>query len=438
MAGSRIAIATTCIAATLFVARGAFARQPPPPPPAPQDDTKIGDKYDEAKEGEEKGARAPAREATDPSSQPPKKEDEDDPDEKRFTLSGYVETFYQWNFNHPSNGISNNRGYDTRHNALTIGNAVIDAGYRTRDVIGRIAVQAGHTPAAYYGQETRLPGTDSAGETGPELWRHLQRASVGWQASKVVLVEGGLFLTGLGIESMAVKDNWTWSRSNASTRLPNYHTGAKGTFELSKSWHLATGVFNGWNNVVDNNDEKSVMAQATYKHEEDLTAAFTYFGGVEREGGAEEGRAWRHTGHAFVEVDATSWFELAGETSGGWEATRFGTHWFASTAAYARVKMLDFLYAAVRGDRVFEDAAANDAGTSQAILFPTKHVTSATATLDARPVKGISGRLELRHDVARDDLYFRGEVQGSGSSADPYVPNAKTQTSLLVGAVAWF
>jgi hypothetical protein len=76
-------IATMSLLATVLVTGAARA----------EDDTRLGDKYDEAKKDEEKGARAPAREATDPASQPPKKEDEDAPDERKLTLSGYVETF---------------------------------------------------------------------------------------------------------------------------------------------------------------------------------------------------------------------------------------------------------------------------------------------------------------------------------------------------------
>ncbi|MDB5219777.1 MAG: outer membrane protein, partial [Myxococcaceae bacterium] len=34
----------------------------------------------------------------------------------KLTPTGYIETYYQWNFNHPSNGITNYRGFDNRHN----------------------------------------------------------------------------------------------------------------------------------------------------------------------------------------------------------------------------------------------------------------------------------------------------------------------------------
>src|SRR5687767_7130079 len=254
------------------------------PPSEPGKDIELDDAHQEQKKKEEPGAKAPAREEMEPSSEPPKKEDDDDPDEKKFTLSGYVESFYQWNFNRPGNGISNYRGFDTRHNSLTLSNAVIDAGFRAKNLLGRLALQVGHTPAVQYQQEPRLPGADGANETDDKLWRHLQRASVGWQATKSVLFEAGLFLTNLGVESLAVKDNWNWSRTNAFVRLPNYQTGVKATFHASDRLDVSGGLFNGWNNVVDNNDEKSFLLQAQYKVKEQLSASLAYFGGVEREG----------------------------------------------------------------------------------------------------------------------------------------------------------
>jgi hypothetical protein len=441
-------IGTLLLTLLCFSSSTSFAQGQEPPkkdepkqpaePTQPGEDIEMGDKHDEQKKTEEVGAKSPARQEMEPGSESPKKEDDDDPDKKKFTLSGYVETFYQYNFNNPGNGISNYRGFDNRHNTLTLSNAVLDAGFRAKDILGRLALQVGHTPASLYQQETRLPGSDGAGETDDKLWRHLQRASIGWQATKSMLFEAGLFLTNIGVESLAVKDNWNWSRTNAFVRLPNYQTGVKATFHASDRLDLSGGVFNGWNTVVDNNDEKSFLLQGQYKVKEQLSASLAYFGGVEREGGAPEGRRWRHAFDSYVQIDATSWFQVAGEGSGGWEANRFGLHWFAGAAAYARMKTLDWLYVALRGDRLWEDPSASASGMSRPFMVPVKHVTSGTATLDARPVKGLSLRVEYRHDRAEGDLYFKGQVEGDGSPEKPYVPNTKIQNTVLAGAVAWF
>jgi len=441
-------IACAFTALLLLCARqsAAAADEPPPSPPSePGKDIKIDDHHEEQKRTEEPGAPSPARQEMEPASEPPKKEDESDPDEKKFTLSGYVETFYQYNFNNPGNGISNYRGYDNRHNAFTLSNAVLDAGFRAKNLLGRLALQIGHSPATYYAQEPNLGGGDGAGESDDKLWRYLQRASVGWQASKAILFEAGLFLTNIGVESLVVKDNWNYSRTTASTRLPNYSTGVKGTWHATDRLDVMTGVFNGWNTILDNNDEKSILVQAQYKVKEAASFSAAYYGGVERPGGAVEGRPWRHAFDLYAQISATDWLEVAGEGNGGFEDGRFGFHWFAGTAAYARANIpisigarkKDALYLALRGDRLWEDFAANDRGTASPILLPAKHITSGTATIDLRPVKGLSVRLEYKYDVSNAKLFFRSSVEGDGKQT-PYVPNARSQNTLLLGVVGWF
>ena len=401
--------------------------------------TDVDDAHKRATEKGDKGAHSPARQEAEAQSDVPKRSDEtSDPEQKRFTLGAYVETFYQWNFNQPSNGITNERAYDNRHNTITIANAVLDAGFRAHGLLARLALQAGHTPAMQYRDETRLPGTNSVNETDDKLWRHFQRASVGWAPNETLLVEGGLFLSAYGVESLAVKDNWNWSRSNAFAALPNYQTGFKTTVHVSNRVDLSGGIFNGWNNVVDNNDEKSFFVQGQYKAKEELTASVSYYGGVERSGGAKEGRPWRHVVQSFAQWDPLSWFEVSGEADGGFEDNHFGFHWFAAAIAWARVKTFEWLYFAGRGERIWEDPSANANGKSDAILFDAKHITSGTLTADVRPVKGLSTRLELRHDRASTDLYFRKQVQGDGTESSPYVPNTSRQTTLLFGVTAWF
>jgi hypothetical protein len=236
---------------------------------------------------------------------------------------------------------------------------------------------------------------------------------------------------------LAGKENWNWSRTNMSFRLPNYVTGAKGTFSLSKNLDVSASVVNGWNRIVDDNDEKTVVLQAVYKREDKLTASLAYVGGVEREAGAPEGRPFRHTVDAWFEAKLLSPFSVGLDTVVGGEATRFGRHWYAGAAGYAHVHLLDPLWLALRADRLLEDPATRGASASSPILVPTRQVTSLTATLDVRPVRGLSIRLEGRHDFAASSLYYRGDVEGDGTT-QPFVADARTQTTALLGVVAWF
>lgn len=356
----------------------------------------------------------------------------------KLTPLGYVEAFYSWNFNRPSNGLTNYRAFDDRHDSFTLSNVALGASWEYGEVTGKIVLQVGHTPNLYYAGEPFSAGAGGAGPSDGNTWKYLQEANIGWKApvGRGLLLQMGLFLSPIGPETIPVKDNWNWSRSNLFYTLPYYHAGIRATYDLGAGWAATAGAYNGWNNVVDNNEDKSVSANVNYK-KGILSAQALYFGGVERSTGAAEGPYWRHDFDAYAQIDATPSLSFLASVNAGLEPSRFGTSDWYGAAIYGRFKAASWLYLAARGDTFYSDAGSNASGTASPIFWPAKRVTSATATLDARPHDGISIRLEYRHDQADTELYFRGTVTGDGAVL-PYVPNARSQDTLTMGATAWF
>lgn len=359
------------------------------------------------------------------------------------TFGGYVEALYQWNFNNPSNGITNFRGFDTRHNAFTLSNVVLDASGSLGPVSARLALQVGATPETYYLAEPDRGGASGAGASNFNVWKFIQQANVAWRApvGRGLLLEAGIFLSPIGPEGMAVKDQWNWSRSNLFFGLPFYHTGMRASYGLTDALTLSVAAYNGWNSVVDNNDEKSVSAALDYVVTDRVTFHALYFGGAERANDAAERQggvmAWRHVFDAYLAVYPLPWLSLLVHGNAGVEPNAFGTSWWAAGALYARVRVRPWLFVAARGDFFHETAARNAAGTASNIFWPTRWVSSGTVTLDARPHDNVSIRLEFRHDEADGPTYFRGAV-----ATDPmtraYVPNASAQSTLTLGTTAWF
>jgi len=354
-------------------------------------------------------------------------------------LGGYAEAFYQWNFARPSNGITNFRGFDNRHNSFTISNVAVDGQWDAYGVVGRLTLQIGSTPSTYYAAEPALAGAGGANATGAELWKYVQQAFVGYRfgIGRGLLLQAGIFLSPIGPEGMAVRDNWNWSRSNLFFGLPFYHTGARVTYPLSDAWAFTLACYNGWNSVVDNNDEKSLAAQLTYTKPEKLALSMVYFTGVERPKGAPEGRAWRHLVDMHATWDALSWLSLIGHFNAGTEPNRFGTSAWVAGAVYARFRASEKLFFALRGDAFRERVASNPSGMASSIFWPVPWVASATATVDARPHERASFRLEYRHDHAAGDMFFGGDVAGDGVDT-PFAPNRNTQDTVTLGATTWF
>jgi hypothetical protein len=362
----------------------------------------------------------------------------------KITPTGYLETYYAWNFNRPVNGITNYRGFDNRHNSFTLSNAALGTFFESGPVGGKLMLQIGAEGSTYYQLEPNNPGAGGgANASGPDLWKYIQEAYITYKIpiGRGLELKAGIVASPIGMEAFAVHDHWTWSRSNLFFALPYYHTGLRATYELSDRVSAEVAVLNGWNSVVDNNEAKSVESHVTYRVPNKVVAQILYFGGIERSASAPEGAYWRHHFDAVGQYDVTTWLQLAAQADYGFEPTRFGTaRWYAGALA-ARAKAFDWLYLVARGDRFYEELATDDSGHTSTALFwnGVEWVSSFTATLDVRPHDNISVRLEFRHDQADGLLYFTGNtLVGNGSANSPYVPNARSQETLLLGATAWF
>jgi len=99
--------------------------------------------------------------------------------------------------------------------------------------------------------EPASTGTGSVNTSTGELWKYLQAANVTAKAPHDLVIEAGLFTSPIGIEVVAVKDNWNWSRSNVFFGLPAYHVGAMVSHSIGPGWTGKLHLYNGWNSVVD-------------------------------------------------------------------------------------------------------------------------------------------------------------------------------------------
>ena len=304
-----------------------------------------------------------------------------------------------------------------------------------RDVVGKIALQVGHTPSTYYLAEPNRAGTSGANASNADLWKYVQQAYLGYRLhvfQRELLVQAGVFLSPIGPETMIAHENWNWSRSNLFFGLPFYHSGARATQTLSDAWSLTLAVYNGWNDIVDNNTHKSLSVQALYTPAKNVIWSLLYFGGVERPKAAPEGAPFRHLFDSHVTWQASERWSVMAHANGGFEPNRFGTTRWGGGALSVRLALLRQWSLAGRGDRLQEHAAHNADGSASRILFPTRWVSSGTATLDYHPADTISFRLEYRHDAAASPIYFQGHVPANNA------PNARAGNTSTVGATAWF
>jgi hypothetical protein len=352
-------------------------------------------------------------------------------DPPSIVVGGYVEAFYQYNFNRPSNLVTAYRAFDDRSNSFTIDNAVLDVVGTLGEVSTHVALQIGNTPATYYSDEPTYASVAGTGTSDANLWRIVQQATVAYKPGDLLL-EGGIFLSPIGFENLPIKDQWNWSRSNLFDALPFYHAGVRATYPLSSTVTAAMMVTNGWNDIVNRNPYPCVAGVATWAPTKDLSTQFIYFGGVEPPPGTPVGQPWRNLFDAVASWQATTELQLAAHADAGFEPNDLGTTSWYGGAAYARVHILPKLFAAARADYLHE----HDAPGAPRLFFPAASVHSITVTADYRPVANLSVRLEFRDDRSSSPMYFRGDVLQDMLGND--VPTATSQQTLTLGAVSWF
>ena len=349
------------------------------------------------------------------------------------TFGGYVEANYTYSLNQPSNGVIALRAFDNQHNTFTLANVALMARVAYDQVYANIAVQWGNTPTTYYLAEPSRAAMGGIGPSDASTWRWLQTAYAGWAIpveGMTLRLEGGLFLSPIGFEGMQVAQNWNFSRSNLFYGCPFYHSGIRAELDVNSELTLSAAVWNGWNTLLDNNDEKSFSLAIDYTGSS-VAAHFLYFSGVERNPGYAGGRAWRHLFDAYVRGDVTSWLSLALHANAGFEPSTIGMASWEAVAGYVHVRPIEWMAISLRGDFFREDAPVDAMGVRQAIFWPTEWVSSGTATISFTPITQLTFYLEYRHDHAAGASYYAGAV-ATDLAMQP-IFNTDHQDTLTIG-----
>lgn len=372
-----------------------------------------------------------------------------------LSVGGYVETYFAWSFGEPENGLIAWRGFDNRHATFTLSNVAVRTRFELDRVFAAITLQWGHTPDTYYLAEPAdpdptVPISVGVGPSSSADWRFLQEAYLGWNAPLLdgVLIEGGLFLSPIGMEGLAIREQWNWSRTNLFYGLPFYHTGIRLSTPLGSDLVLHAAVLNGWNSVLDNNDAKSIALWLDYDAG-DLAFHVLYFGGIERFDESEG--AWRNLFDAWVRWSPIPELTLALHANAGFEPVPESARlpgedplaWWVASVGYVRVVPVSWLAITARADFFFDRAPGDRAALR--IFWPTTPLMSSqTLTLQWLPEPYLSFFVEYRHDHALgpDDASAIGaprtEVFPSFFEGNAPVPTSTTQNTVTFGATAGF
>jgi hypothetical protein len=187
---------------------------------------------------------------------------------------GFVDTYYAWDTNRP---FTFDRAYTTqpaRHAEFNVNLVFLEARLSASRVRGRAAVQWGTSVQANYAGEPKIGST-----SGPDVSQFIQEASVGFQVSSSVWLDGGIFLSHLGPETWISRDNLTYTRSLVADFSPYYEAGVKLTWAVTPKLTAMFAVLNGWQNISAENTPPAGGVRVDWALNPKLTLSYDNFVG---------------------------------------------------------------------------------------------------------------------------------------------------------------
>ncbi len=304
---------------------------------------------------------------------------------RRVEISGFVDGYYGYNFNKPANGKAGpERIFDVQHNSFSLNLAELALEKKpTDDSRVGFRLDLDYGPTADIVKATEPGGTEIFRNIGQAYVSFLAPVGKGWQ------FDFGEFVTPTGNEVIKTKDNWNYSRGLLFTlAIPFYHMGMRTTYSFNDKVSVAGYVVNGWNNIVDNNQRKTVGGQVAVKPFKSLAVSETYLGGAEQTGT----NAWRHLSDTVATYTLTPKLSFAGNYDYGQDKQSDAVVKWQGVAGYARYQPTAWFAISPRGE-FFNDRDGFTSGQAQKI----KEVT---VTGELKHKDGFLMRLEYRHDFS--------------------------------------
>lgn len=192
----------------------------------------------------------------------------------KLTISGYADTYYSYNFNQPKSNGGNlgttgaGRVLDIHHNQIVMNLLQTKFSFESKQV--QVVLEPVFGPGAELG---------NFGNSGTSF--SVKQAYVGYDFNSKWKLTAGQYGTHIGWEVVDAPINFNYSIDYLMGNGPIYHTGAKLDFTPTDKFGLMFGVVNGWDNLVDNNEGKSLAARMTLTPSDKATIYFNWIGGDE-------------------------------------------------------------------------------------------------------------------------------------------------------------
>jgi len=313
-----------------------------------------------------------------------------------FSIAGYAEVYYQYDFNKPSDGNRPAFIYNhNQHNEFNMNLGFVKAAYATPGVRANIALAAGTYMNANYAAE-------------PGVIKNIYEANVGIKFSKKknLWLDAGIMPSHIGFESAVSKDCRTLTRSMLAESSPYFEAGAKLTYITDNGkWTISGMALSGWQRItrLSGNSLMSWGTQLQFKPSDKVLLNYSTFIGTDKPDSARLSRFFHNIYGLFTlsnKIEMTLGFDIGTEEKTP-NANKKNT-WYAPVCIL-KYSINNKWAIAGRAEHYNDrDGVIISTGTPNG--FQT---TGGSINIDYIPVKNVLVRLEGRSLRSRDNIFIR-------------------------------
>lgn len=322
---------------------------------------------------------------------------------KKWTISGYGDFYYGYDFSNPANHEKPNFIYNhKRHNEINANLILVKSTYSDKKLRANFALMAGNY--AHYNLSAE------------PLWsQFVYEANLGVKLSKKhnLWLDAGIMPSHIGFESAVSADCWTLTRSILAENSPYYETGLKiGYTNEKENLNLSFLVLNGWQRVKkpDYIQQPSFGMQLNYKPLKNLILNYSNFIGTDKADSLNSLRVF-HNFYLQYEPEQ-KWGLILGFDIGTDKYNRYGV-WF-SPVAILRYSLTEKMKIALRGEYYF-DKNQIIVSTNTLNGFQTMGVST---NLDYKINEKLTVRLEGKMYQSKDNIFLNNTPTNFSSTAN--------------------
>ncbi|MBZ5858611.1 porin [Flavihumibacter profundi] len=322
-----------------------------------------------------------------------------------FTISGYVEAYYGYDFNKPAD--NNRPGFiysHNRHNEFNLNLGYLKGAYNSERVRANLALAAGTYMNANYAAE-------------PGVLKNIYEADAGIKISKKknLWIDAGIMPSHIGFESAVSKDCYTLTRSLLAENSPYYEAGAKITYTSDNNkWLLSGLALNGWQRIirVSGNSLMSFGTQLQYKPNSIITLNYSTFIGTDK---PDSARLMRYFHDVYGIFSLGKLGVIAGFDIGQEQVSKGSSD---LNTWYSPILILKYSlsgkWAMAARMEYYQDEHGVIIATGTPNGFKT---TGFSLNLDYLPVSNAVVRIEARSLNSKDDIFVKDGQLKAGNTA---------------------